>query len=62
MFNPTVAGSRCARTVGRKRALLFALPAVILIVLTLLLKASRTPLAAWPRTCSARSASPCCCR
>jgi ABC-2 type transport system permease protein len=35
-------------TVGRRRALLFAVPAVILIVLTLVLRASRPPGALWP--------------
>jgi ABC-2 type transport system permease protein len=34
--------------VGRRRALLFAVPAVILIVLTLVLRASRPPGALWP--------------
>src|SRR5271170_5478917 len=35
-------------TISRKRALLFALPAVILIVVTLLLKVSRPPSRPWP--------------
>jgi ABC-2 type transport system permease protein len=35
-------------TVGRRRALLFAVPAVILIALTLVLRASRPPGALWP--------------
>jgi ABC-2 type transport system permease protein len=48
MFNPTVAGLTLRATVGRKRALLFAVPAVILIVLTLVLRASRPAGAPWP--------------
>jgi ABC-2 type transport system permease protein len=47
-FNPTVAGITMRATMGRKRALLFALPAVILILFTLALKASRPPLRPWP--------------
>ncbi len=48
LFNPTVAWITTRATLGRKRALLFALPAVILIVLTLALKASRPPARPWP--------------
>jgi ABC-2 type transport system permease protein len=48
LFNPTVAWITTRATLGRKRALLFALPAVILIVLTLALKASRPPSRPWP--------------
>jgi ABC-2 type transport system permease protein len=48
MFNPTVAMLTLRATVGRRRALLFAVPAVILIVLTLVLRASRPPGALWP--------------
>jgi ABC-2 type transport system permease protein len=47
-FNPTVAGITMRATMGRKRALLFALPAVILILFTLALKASRPPSRPWP--------------
>jgi|HubBroStandDraft_3_1064219.scaffolds.fasta_scaffold18907_2 ABC-2 type transport system permease protein len=47
-FNPTVARITFRATVGRKRALLFALPAVILIVFTLLLRVSRPPSRPWP--------------
>jgi ABC-2 type transport system permease protein len=47
-FNPTVAWITTRATLGRKRALLFAIPAVILIVLTLALKASRPPARPWP--------------
>jgi ABC-2 type transport system permease protein len=48
LFNPTVAWITTRATMGRKRALLFALPAVILIVVTLALKASRPPSRPWP--------------
>jgi ABC-2 type transport system permease protein len=48
LFNPTVAWITTRATLGRKRTLLFALPAVILIVLTLALKASRPPARPWP--------------
>jgi ABC-2 type transport system permease protein len=48
LFNPTVAWITTRATLGRKRALLFALPAVILIVLTLALKASHPPTRPWP--------------
>ena len=47
-FNPTVAGITMRATLGRKRALLFALPAVILILFTVALKASRPPSRPWP--------------
>ena len=40
-FNPTIAALTLRATVGRRRALLFAIPAVILIALTLVLRASR---------------------
>jgi ABC-2 type transport system permease protein len=48
LFNPTVARITTRATLGRKRALLFAIPAVILIVLTLALKASHPPGRPWP--------------
>jgi ABC-2 type transport system permease protein len=48
MFNPTVAGITLRATLGRRRAFLFAIPAVILIVLTLVLRASRPAGAQWP--------------
>src|ERR1700676_2614363 len=47
-FNPTVAMLTIRATLGRRRALLFALPAVILIALTLVLRASRPAGAPWP--------------
>ena len=48
LFNPTVAWITTRATLGRKRALLFAIPAVILIVVTVALKASRPPSRPWP--------------
>ena len=48
MFNPTVARLTIRATLGRRRALLFAIPAVILIVLTLVLRATRPAGAPWP--------------
>lgn len=48
MFNPTVAGITLRATLGRRRALAFAIPAVILIVLTLVLRASRPTGSPWP--------------
>ena len=48
LFNPTVASITLRATVSRKRALLFALPAVILILLTVALRASRPPARPWP--------------
>ena len=48
MFNTTVAWITLRATLSRKRALLFALPAVILILLTVALKASRPPMRPWP--------------
>jgi ABC-2 type transport system permease protein len=48
-FNPTVAALTVRATFGRRRAILFALPAVILIALTLVLRASRPgPYITWP--------------
>jgi ABC-2 type transport system permease protein len=43
MLNPTVASITVRATLGRRRAILFAIPAVILIALTLVLRASRPP-------------------
>jgi ABC-2 type transport system permease protein len=48
MFNPTVAGLTLRATLGRRRVFLFALPAVILIVLTLVLRASHPAAVVWP--------------
>ena len=48
LFNPTVAWITLRATLGRKRALLFAIPAAILILFTLALKASRPPDRPWP--------------
>ncbi len=48
VFNPTIARITFRATVSRKRALLFAIPAAVLIVLTLLLRISRPPSRPWP--------------
>src|SRR6266568_2156218 len=48
LFNPTVAWITQRGTLSRKRALLFALPAVILILFAVALRASRPPLRPWP--------------
>jgi len=48
LFNPTVARITTRATLGRRRALLFAIPAVVLIVLTLALRATRPPARPWP--------------
>jgi ABC-2 type transport system permease protein len=48
LFNPTVAWITTRATLGRRRALLFAIPAVILIVVTVALKAGRPPSRPWP--------------
>jgi ABC-2 type transport system permease protein len=47
-LNPTVAALTVRATLGRRRAYLFAIPAVILIALTLVLRASRPAGAPWP--------------
>src|SRR5580704_17362658 len=48
LFNPTVARITLRATLSRKRALLFPLPAAILILLTLALRASHPPARPWP--------------
>jgi ABC-2 type transport system permease protein len=48
MFNPTVAGITLRATLGRRRALAFAIPAVILIAVTIVLRASRPAGSPWP--------------
>jgi ABC-2 type transport system permease protein len=48
LFNPTVAWITFRATMGRRRALLFLIPAVILIVVTVALKISRPPARPWP--------------
>ena len=50
MFNPTVAGITARATLGRRRAALFAVPAAILIALTLVLRVSRPAGTPWPDT------------
>jgi ABC-2 type transport system permease protein len=47
VFNPTVAQITLRATLSRRRALLFLLPAVILIVVTALLRASHPPTEQW---------------
>src|ERR1700736_3158320 len=47
-LNPTVAAITLRATLGRRRALLFAIAPVILIALTLVLRAGRPPGALWP--------------
>jgi ABC-2 type transport system permease protein len=48
LFNTTVARITLRATLGRKRALLFSLPAVILIVFTLLLRTAHPASRPWP--------------
>src|ERR1700683_5838656 len=48
LYNPTVAMITRRAPLSRKRAFLFAIPAAILILLTVALKASRPPLRPWP--------------
>ena len=48
MFNPTVARITLRATLGRRRALLFALPPLVLILFTLALKSTRPPSRPWP--------------
>jgi ABC-2 type transport system permease protein len=48
LFNPVIAAITVRATLGRRRAFLFAIPAVVLIALTLVLRASRPPGAQWP--------------
>jgi ABC-2 type transport system permease protein len=50
VFNTTVAGITIRATLGRRRAILFAVPAAILIALTLILRASHPAGAPWPDT------------
>jgi ABC-2 type transport system permease protein len=48
LFNPTVARITLRATLGRRRALLFALPPLVLILFTLALKSTRPPSRPWP--------------
>ena len=48
LVNPTVARITLRATLSRRRALLFAVPAVVLILLTVALKATRAPVLPWP--------------
>jgi ABC-2 type transport system permease protein len=47
-FNPTIAAITLRATLGRRRAFLFAIPAIVLLALTLVLRASKNANAAWP--------------
>src|ERR1700691_1118163 len=47
-YNPTVAAITMRATLSRKRAFLFALPAMILILFTVALKVSHPPSRPWP--------------
>jgi len=47
MFNPTVASLTVRATLGRRRALLFAIPAVVLIALTLAVRATHPAGPSW---------------
>ncbi len=48
VFNPTIAAITLRATMGRRRAVLFAIPAIILIGLTLVLRASHPAAQLWP--------------
>ncbi len=48
MLNPVIAGITVRATLGRRRAVLFAIPALVLIALTLVLRASHPAGAPWP--------------
>jgi ABC-2 type transport system permease protein len=48
MFNSTVASLTLRATLSRKRALLFAVPAVVLILFTVALRYTRPPSRPWP--------------
>jgi ABC-2 type transport system permease protein len=48
MYNPTVAWISFRALFGRRRALLFVLPAIVLVVLTLILKNARGTRPDWP--------------
>jgi ABC-2 type transport system permease protein len=48
LFNPTVARITLRATLSRRRALVFALPALVLILFTVALKASHAPSRPWP--------------
>jgi len=48
LFNATIAWITMRSTLGRKRAFLFAIPALILILFTVALRVSRPPSRPWP--------------
>jgi len=47
-FNPTVAGITLRAALGRRRALLYLLPALVLLLITVALKAAHPPQSSWP--------------
>src|ERR1700722_3939110 len=47
-FNPTIAATTVRATLARRRAFLFAVPAVVLIALTLVLHATKPAAVDWP--------------
>ena len=58
----TVASITLRATIGRKRAFLFALPPVILVLVTALLKLAHPAAPHWPSRSWASSGSRWCCR
>jgi ABC-2 type transport system permease protein len=48
LFNPTVAGITLRAALGRRRALLYCVPGLVLIIITAALKAAKPPDATWP--------------
>ncbi|MBS2964527.1 ABC transporter permease [Actinocrinis puniceicyclus] len=48
MFNPTIAGITLRALLGRKRVFLLALPAAVLLIITLALKADHAASTSWP--------------
>ncbi len=48
LYNPTIAGITLRALLGRKRAFLLALPAVVLLALTITLKAAHGTSPSWP--------------
>ena len=54
LFNPTVARITLRATLSRRRALVFALPALVLILFTVALKAAHAPSRPWPSGTSHR--------
>ena len=48
MFNPTIAGITLRALLGRKRAFMLAVPAVVLLLLTVILKSAHGTSTSWP--------------